>query len=56
MIILGLLCYFLFAAFIAVIVFLLGDILMTRKTTGVSWKESIKCGYLYFINRFNHKK
>lgn len=52
MIILGLFYYFLFCAAIAAVVFLIGDILMMRRTTGISWKESVRCGWLYFIDRF----
>jgi hypothetical protein len=52
MIVLGLIYYFLLAAVITVVATLIGDILMMRWVTGISWKESVRCGWLYFIDRF----
>ena len=44
--------YFCIGLVITALVFLIGDILMMRRMTGISWKESIRCGWLYFIDRF----
>lgn len=52
MIMLGLLYYFLLCLLITLTVFLIGDILMMRWVTRISWRESIRCGWLYFIDRF----
>jgi len=52
MIVLGLIYYFFLAAVIAAVATLIGDILMMRWVTGISWKESVRCGWLYFIDRF----
>jgi len=52
---LGLIYLFLMAAVITSVATLIGDIVMMRIKTGISWKESIRCGWLYFIDRFNDK-
>ncbi len=52
MIILGLIYYFLLAAVITAVATLIGDILMMRWVTGISWKESVRCGWYYFVERF----
>lgn len=52
MIIFGLLLTFFGAALMSGLIVLIGDILMIRENTGISWKKSICCGWLYFIDRF----
>ena len=52
MIILGLIYYFFLAAVIVAVATLIGDILMMRWVTGISWRESVRCGWTYFIDRF----
>ena len=52
MIILGLLYYFLLSLLITLTAVLIGDVLMIRYVTGISWRESFICGWLYFIDRF----
>ena len=49
---LGLFYLFLIAAVITATATLIGDILMMKWVTGISWKESVRCGWLYFIDRF----
>ena len=51
MILLGFLFYFLLVIVITTTITLIGDILMIRSTTHISWKESIRCGWLYFLDR-----
>lgn len=55
MIILGLIYYFFLCLLIALTVVLIGDIFMMRYVTGISWKESARCGMLYFLDRFRIK-
>ena len=43
---------FLITAVMTAIGTLIGDIGMMIKT-GIPWKESIRCGWLYFIDRFH---
>lgn len=52
MIIWGLLYYFLLCLLITLTVIFIGDVLMIRYMTGISWRESVICGWLYFIDRF----
>jgi len=52
MIVLGFIYYFLLAAVITAVATLIGDILMMRWVTGISWRESARCGWYYFIDRF----
>ena len=54
MILLGFLYYFLLAAAIVGTATLIGDILMMRMVTHISWRESIRCGWLYFVDRFKN--
>lgn len=51
-ILLGFLYLFLIAAVITCVATLVGDIVMIKIKSGISWKESIRCGWLYFIDRF----
>jgi len=51
MIFLGFLYLFLLAALITVTFTLIADIIMMRIMTGLSWRESVRCGFLYFIDR-----
>lgn len=51
-IIFGLLCLFLICASVAALATVIWDILSMRNGFGVSWKDSIKLGWLYFIERF----
>ena len=51
-ILLGFLGYFCFAAIIFALGTLFGDIITMRTTCHISWKESVRCGWLYFIDRF----
>jgi len=53
MIALGFIYYFLLALLISATTVLIGDILMMRYVTGISWRESVRCGFLYFIDRLN---
>ena len=55
MIILGLFCYLFICLLITPLVVLIGDIFMMRYVTGISWKESVHCGILYFLDRFRIK-
>lgn len=50
--VLALFGYFCFAVIIFVLGTLLGDIIAMRIMCHISWKESIRCGWLYFIDRF----
>jgi len=52
MILFGFLYYFFIAAVITALFTLIGDIILMRLTTGISWRESVRCGWLYFIDRF----
>ena len=55
MIILGLFCYLFICLLITLTVVLIGDIFMMRYVTGISWKESARCGMFYFLDRFRIK-
>ena len=44
--------YFCFAAIIFALGTLWCDIVTMRTVCHLSWKESIRCGWLYFIDRF----
>ena len=50
--ILGLIYLFLMASVMMAVGTLVGDIIMMRVKTKISWRDSIKCGWLYFIDRF----
>ena len=52
MIILGIIYYLILCLLIMLVAVLVGDILMIRYLTKISWRESIRCGVLYFFNRF----
>lgn len=48
----GLFCFILMCLFIGLIVVLIGDMILIKYETNISWRESIRCGWLYFIDRF----
>lgn len=56
MIVLGILWIVLLAILIFGIGTLVGDILMIRYVCRISWRESVHCGWLYFVDRFKKNK
>ena len=53
--VLGFICLLLIFTVLYFLIILCGDIYMIKTTTQISWKESIRCGWLYFLDRFNKK-
>ena len=51
----GIFYYICFILICGIIAVLLGDILMIKVLTKISWKESARCGWLYFIDRFKKR-
>lgn len=49
---LGFIYLFIMAGAITGVATLIGDIIMMKIATRISWRESVRCGWLYFIDRF----
>ena len=52
---LELLSFALFIAFWFLFLLLVQDIIMIKCMTGISWIESVRCGWLYWMDRFKRK-
>ena len=52
---LGIILFFIFTGILAGVITLLFDICWIKYNTKISWKESIRCGWLYFIDLFKKK-